>query len=1402
MVLRDLAHRFLSVFAIVLCFSQFASSDDQWRIGFSKVDVTPTEPLRLSGYAVRDAPHEGVADPLAARAMVISPSRAEHDAKSIVLVSIDSVAVSSAMTVEVAEWLEEKFSIARSQLVLCSTHSHTTPQIDGVLPNIFRVPSTPDQVTATAKYTQLVLAAIKTAIQQSMNKRVVASVSIANAEAGFAINRRVLNQDGVWTGFGEQVDAPVDRRVRLLIAHSQSGSLLGGAFMYACHCTTLGSDFNQVSGDWAGLSASRLELLHASAVFLPIIGCGADANPKPRGSHQFAQRHAAEIVSAVEAKLQQKQDWTSLAVVDFPEAHFGYAGLASDHPSAEELAKAKNSEQPNEQRWAEFLIQTKQEMGRLPETVPMPIHTWRFGDDLTWVFLGGEVVIDYQLQLEKELPSNQVWVAAYSDDVFAYVASERMRGEGGYEVDASMTYYLQPGRWQSGTQSLIIRRVKEIFEEQHSEEQPLSAVEALNAIRVPPNYHVELVAAEPMVQDPINLAFGFDGKIWIVEMSDYPLGVQGGGRVKWLRDNDADGKLDEAHVFLDGLSYPTSAMPWKNGVLVIAAPNVIFAEDLDGDGKADRSEVMLSGISEANPQHRASGFQIGLDGWLHFAAGSGTRELKSHLNGISYRVEGRDVAWNVDTGEIKTCSGETQFVRCRDDFGNWFGNSNSRPMYQYVIEDRYLKQGSVAGGPRQDLLTPAVAPPVYPRSRTLDRFNDLYALNRFTSACSSIIVRVPGASEFDVGPTALICEPVHNLVARIELNQLGSHWLAKHQPDSEGFDFFTSTDPWSRPVRAVNAPDGSVWIVDMVRRVIEHPEWIPTAWQQRLNLRSGSQLGRIYRVALRESPRLPLKKWSSQPQDVLPMLASENGAIRDLALQAILHGAFESIENDVRRLAKEHASPEVRASAWGCLAAKFWRQQSDLIIALQDRDARIVRLALELSEQSADLSRETAETIRRVVGRKIGQPVDLQWILTVSQLGLADSGRELATLAGRWPQDPWILRAFSLIDDEQQAMELVKGLLAYWREGDAPSPLVFSDVEQCLARLWNHCPSDQRNMLALDILSSLQISPPSNLTAGELLLLATLAKNDSTKLTGELRARLEQISKAMVQLIGQGKLSESEQRALVHLLGSGLASPEEDLQIANRFLSSDTPPETRRMAIEALRRLRDPGVATILIANWDDLDSGLRAAAGATLLSRREWASSFVTALESGKVDRNQLDLSTLQQLSTYSDRALRYRCIELFGTPTQRTVVVADYLARIPAPTQTPQGEKLFADNCAACHKATEGKPQLGPPLENLKHWTLDQWVTAILDPNQSVDPKYRQSILVTQDGQALSGMIVERSAQDLLLGISDGSFKSLPVSTVAEEKDAGISLMPVGFEQKITPVQLSELLGYLRSR
>jgi len=276
---------------------------------------------------------------------------------------------------------------------------------------------------------------------------------------------------------------------------------------------------------------------------------------------------------------------------------------------------------------------------------------------------------------------------------------------------------------------------------------------------------------------------------------------------------------------------------------------------------------------------------------------------------------------------------------------------------------------------------------------------------------------------------------------------------------------------------------------------------------------------------------------------------------------------------------------------------------------------------------------------------------------------------------------------------------------------------------------------------------------------------------------------------------------EGERIALMNLIGASVRSAGEEIDDIRQLLETGSR-GIRRAAIVQARSIADDRVTEVLLDAWSSLGTSERQSICTTLLSKSGWANQLVRQLEKGGIAPNELDMATIQRLRSYPNRSLRSRCIEVFGKPTDRSTVVSKYLAQMPSPLKTDAGEKLYKEHCSVCHQAKEEVPAIGPPIENLGHWTNSQWVTAIMDPNQAVEPKYKQSSVLTTDDLILSGIVVTQTAQTLMIAGTDGRIQEIKSSDVESMKDSGISLMPEGFELKLSPQQLSELLGFLRDR
>jgi neutral ceramidase len=428
-----------------------AAEPTQVPVGVAVVDITPDYPIRMVGYESRKTESEGIASRLKARALAIGGDDG-IDGGPAVLVAVDNCAVGSKVVEEVAARLNKQAKLQRERFVVCSTHTHCAPALSSGLDFIFGDPLPPDQRSRIERYTRELTDAIEKAALLALAARAPASLAWGQGRAGFAANRRVL-KDGRWVNFGVNPNGPVDHSVPVLRAIDVTGKVKAVLFGYACHCTTLGGEFNKICGEWAGYACDEIEQQSPGAVALAIIGCGADANPEPRRNLDDAKQHGAAAGREVDRLI--KSTLTPLPgriTSRFKRIELPLEPLPS---------RAKLEGQTKQRGAAGFLARTlieRLDRGEsLPTTVPYVVQTWCFGDDMAMVFLAGEVVVDYALRLKWEIDSERIWIAAYSNDVPCYIPSKRILNEGGYEADFSMIYYGHPSRFAPATEDLIIQ---------------------------------------------------------------------------------------------------------------------------------------------------------------------------------------------------------------------------------------------------------------------------------------------------------------------------------------------------------------------------------------------------------------------------------------------------------------------------------------------------------------------------------------------------------------------------------------------------------------------------------------------------------------------------------------------------------------------------------------------------------------------------------------------------------------------------------------------------------------------------------------------------------------------------------------------------------------------------------
>ncbi len=437
---------FIVALSFIIGFVGAASAQDakSWQVGVAKTVITPKQSMWMSGYGARNKPSEGKLHDLWAKAIVL------QDAKGVrcALVALDLVGIDRALSEDVLADVQKQHGLSREQVMLTVSHTHCGPVVGKNLIAMYSFDDKQHQLVID--YTKALHTQIVDLVGAAIKDLKAAQVSWNNGQATFATNRR-NNKEGDVPKLREMgvLKGPVDHDVPVLCVREPDGKVRAVVFGYACHATVL--SFYQWCGDYPGFAQLELEKRYPGATALFFTGCGADQNPLPRRTVDLAEAYGKQLADAVEQVVRKPMTplrptvRTADARIDLP---FG------DLPTREKVVLDTMSKNPYIVSRAKMLLKDIEKHGSLKQTYPYPVQTWRLGDDLTWISLGGEVVVDYSVRLKKEL--GKVWVTGYANDVMAYIPSLRVLKEGGYEGESSMIYYGQPTIWGPRIEELII----------------------------------------------------------------------------------------------------------------------------------------------------------------------------------------------------------------------------------------------------------------------------------------------------------------------------------------------------------------------------------------------------------------------------------------------------------------------------------------------------------------------------------------------------------------------------------------------------------------------------------------------------------------------------------------------------------------------------------------------------------------------------------------------------------------------------------------------------------------------------------------------------------------------------------------------------------------------------------
>ena len=610
-------------------------------------------------------------------------------------------------------------------------------------------------------------------------------------------------------------------------------------------------------------------------------------------------------------------------------------------------------------------------------------------------------------------------------------------------------------------------------------------------MQIHPDFRVELFASEPDVLDPVEMAFDARGRVFVAEMLDLPYDPEPGqsprSRIRLLEDSDGDGRLDRSRIFADRLQQVTSVLPWKGGLLVTAAPDILYLKDTTGDGLADRREVLFTGFALVDPEARITNLRFGVDNWIYASNNGRTGEItfSRRPDAAPVSVQGADFRFRLDRNLFQPSSGPGQFGIAMDDWGNRFITSNTTHVRHVVFPWRYLRRNPylVAGAPALDIsdhgkplvrIFPLTQPQRWRRVRTrmrqqryqdnkLDRVE--HAGGYFSGAAGGTIYGGDLFPEAYRG-NLFTGDVSANLVHRDLIRPDGVSYLASRPPGETDREFLASTDVWFRPCNFANGPDGALYMVDMYREFIETPESVPEALKKDIDFYSGDRMGRIYRIVPRTAPpraATPVQMASQTSEGLAAHLAHPNIWWRLTAHRLLVERQDRSVVPRLAAMAAGHASPQARLHALNALEGLAALAATQLKPALEDAHPEVRVHAVRLSEAFPELAGRLARMVEDPSPR-----VRFQLALSLGEFSGPTVVRALARLARDHSANPWF-RTAVLSSEAGSSGAMLETLLASpaWLAREAAETIPFftelasvigarnrpSEIEALLARV-------------------------------------------------------------------------------------------------------------------------------------------------------------------------------------------------------------------------------------------------------------------------------------------------------------------------------------------------------------
>lgn len=971
---------------------------------------------------------------------------------------------------------------------------------------------------------------------------------------------------------------------------------------------------------------------------------------------------------------------------------------------------------------------------------------------------------------------------------------------------------------------------------------PHSPEESLSTFALPESFRIELVAAEPDVIDPVAMAFDAQGRLYVVEMRDYPYHPEPQGRVKRLEDRDGDGRYEQVSIFSEGLPLPNGVMAWKDGILVTVAPDILFLGDSNADGVADERSVVLTGFAATNPQLRVNGPLYGIDNWIYvaytrvpqpvrFAKEFGDRGSPIRFPGRtetkSVEARSRDIRFRPDDSLVERVAGNSQFGNAFDAWGNRFTVWNNDHLRHVVIQEKYLARNPYLVNPEamKSVSDHEKAATLFQITTEPEYIHDSQH-GRFTSA-SGISIYSGGLFPAGYEHTSFTCDPVHNVVHRDVLVPDGPTFTAKRA--HEGIEFLASTDSWFRPVFTTTGPDGALYVVDYHRPVVEHPEYAPREIVDYIEFEPPAQAGRIYRIVYEGSePYEPPKLDEASSEELVDALSHPNGWWRMAAQRLLVERSDRLVESALQELVRENNAVVKLHALWtldglGSLSSDLVRD------ALRDPDPNVREHALqlaagllteeELRREALRLAQDESAKVQLLAACILGSFPEQRTRHALEQL-LADNiespwFRTAALSAAAEDSDAWLaklLRRTGLLGEESEGKRaMLHGLasIAGARQQDVQAAKFVEAVRWPSAVREDWWRQAVLEGLAEGLGQGEEERP--RLASTQRGLLALLSNPGETVRAGALDALLRIDVEATPQVdsilartasIATDSLAPLEERVFaIRTLGLD-RSGQYTTDIA-ALLGPSHSEGLQVAVVGTLSAVRGADATESLLEGWRSYTGPVRTAIIGELVGHTQGISALLDAVENETVQSWSLSRGRQRQLLRHTDEEIRARAEALFGESArnERQAVYEKYRPALTYEGNVQRGKEVFRDVCSECHRVGDMGSEVGPDLLSVVIRNRETLMTDILIPNESIEAGYEEYLLETNDGRSITGVMATETPETVTLRRAKGEEDTIRRSNIASLRSLSVSPMPEDIEQSISVMGMADLLAYLKS-